>query len=70
MLLTDHQISLLQAPSTSIWAGCGNSDNRVEIVRLSGIKATHDRMHLDLFVPQQYAQELLRHLQDTPKLAF
>lgn len=70
MLLTEHQISLLQAPFTSIWLGCGTSDKKADIIRLSGMLVAEDKIHLDVFVPQRFTPAFLMHIQENPKVTF
>lgn len=69
MLLNEYQISLLQAPITSIWMSSCTPGEYTDIVRLSGLRIAEDKLHIDLYVPQHYSDTFLRNIQVNQKIS-
>ena len=70
MIISDHQINLLQASYTSIWLGSCSSDYIPDMVRLSGARVAEDKLHLNLYVPQLYTHTFFKNVQENAKISF
>ncbi len=70
MLLKEPQLKLFHAHDTSMWASSCSLDFKTEVARLSGALPALDGIHLNLFIPEQYAHTLLSNLAENNKLSF
>lgn len=70
LLLNDQQMSLMQAPYSSIWMGSCSLERTPDIARLTGVLIADDRVHLDLFIPQKYANTFFNNIQNNLNISF
>lgn len=70
VFLTESQLSILQAASTSTWLSNSSRQYGSDIMRLTGGRLADDKSHLHLFVPEKYTTCFFKNLEEDKKVSY